>query len=106
MSIRFIKLRRARRLPALLLAACVAGGLALPTAASAMPIDNGPTPRTAAPEPIGAPVPPEVRTVIRGTGDDTLAIVVAGAALLVAMTSAGYSAIKLAPLRRVRRASS
>ena len=53
-----------------------------------MPIDNGPTPRKAGAGPIGEPAAPEVRTVIRSTGD-TLAIVLAGSALLVALTSAG-----------------
>jgi hypothetical protein len=36
----------------------------------------------------------------------TPAIVVAGAALLVGMASAGYSAVRLATLRPVRRAGS
>jgi hypothetical protein len=75
--------------------ACVlAGALALPAAASAMPIDNGPGPaHHSAPA-----APPQVRTVVQSS-DDTLPIAVAGAALLVAMASAGYSVIRLAPLR-------
>jgi hypothetical protein len=105
MSPRFTMRSRARQLRALLIAACVASALALPATASAMPIDNGPASQTAGPGPTGDPVSPEVRTVIKSTGD-TLAIIVAGAALLVAMTSAGYSAVKLAPPRTARRASS
>jgi hypothetical protein len=76
--------------------ACVAGTLALPAAASAMPIDNGRV------VPAKTPAPPAaVRTIVQST-DDTLPIAVAGAALLVAMASAGYSVIGLAPLRAAR----
>jgi hypothetical protein len=95
MSTQFTERWRGRQLRALLLAACVAGVLALPTAASAMPIDNRPGAHTTSAGPIGSPASPEVRTVIQSSGQ-TLAIVLAGAALLVAMTSAGYSAVKLA----------
>jgi hypothetical protein len=105
MSTQFTERRRGRQLRALLLAACVAGALALPTAASAMPIDNRPTPHTTSAGPTGASASPELRTVIQSSGH-TLAIVLAGAALLVAMTSAGYSAAKLAPLRPARRPGS
>jgi hypothetical protein len=78
-----------------LIAACVvAGTLVLPAAASAMPIDNGPPPRAKSSE----PPPPVVRTIVQSS-DDTLPIALAGVALLVAMTSAGYSVIRLAPLR-------
>lgn len=87
-----------RPLRALLLAACLAGALALPAAASAMPADNGPAQRAAAPAPLDVPASPEVRTVIRDTGDD-VATILAGAALLVAIASAGYSAVRLQPLR-------
>jgi hypothetical protein len=76
-----------------LTAAAVAAMLVLPAGASAMPIDNGRPvpPKTQAP-------PPAARTVVESS-DDTLPIAVAGAALLVALASAGYSAIRLAPLR-------
>jgi hypothetical protein len=90
MSIRFIG-----RLRALLLATCLAGALALPTAAFAMPIDNGPAPSNA---PVSAPASPQIHTIIERTGD-TLAIALAGAALLVAMASAGYIAVRLTPRR-------
>jgi hypothetical protein len=105
MSTRFLMRSRARQLRAVVIAACVASALALPATAFAMPIDNRPAPHTAGPGSTGDPVSPEVRTVIRTSGD-TLAIIVAGAALLVAMTSAGYSAVRLATLRPARRASS
>jgi energy-converting hydrogenase Eha subunit A len=88
----------------LLLAICVTAALGLPAVASAMPVDNGPAPPLADPAPTVAAAP-QVRTIIRDTGN-TLAIVVAGAALLVAVTTAGYSALRLAPLAEVRRASS
>jgi hypothetical protein len=93
MSPRSIAHRRA-----LLLAACLAGGLGLPPAASAMPIDNGPAPQTT---PGAQPPAPEVRTVIREDGQP-LAIVLGGAALVVALTSAGYSAVRLSALRPAR----
>jgi hypothetical protein len=87
--------------PRRLAAVCVAAGtLALPAAASAMPIDNGPPP---SPKTAAAP-PPVVHTVVESS-DDTLPIAVAGVALLVAMTSAGYSIVRLAPLRAARRTS-
>jgi hypothetical protein len=105
MSTQFTERWRGRQLRALLLAACVAGVFALPTAASAVPIDNRPAPHTTSAGPTGGPASPEVRTVIQGSGH-TLAIILAGAALLVAMTSAGYSAVKLAPHRPARRAGS
>jgi hypothetical protein len=97
MSTRFTLRSRARQLRASLIVACVASALALPATAFAMPIDNRPAPHAAGPDRVS----PEVRTVIRTTGD-TLAIIVAGAALLVAMTSAGYSAVKLAGPRPAR----
>jgi precorrin-4 methylase len=78
-------------------AACIAGTLVLPTAASAMPIDNG---RPAPPQTIDTP-PPTARTIVQNT-DDTLAIALAGAALVVALSSAGYSALRLAPLGAAR----
>jgi hypothetical protein len=78
--------------PRILPAAIVAVSLLLPAAASAMPIDNRPPPS------VRHAAPPPTRTVIETT-DDTLPIAVAGAALLVAMASAGYSAVRLAPLR-------
>lgn len=78
-----------------LAAACVvAGTFAVPAAASAMPIDNGPPPS----HKVAAAPPPQVRTIVQSS-DDTLPIAVAGAALLVALTSAGYSVVRLAPLR-------
>jgi hypothetical protein len=69
----------------------VAGALALPGTALAMPIDNGPPP--------GPPRPIETVTIVRDA-DDTLPIALASAALLLAMGTAGYSAVRLAPLRR------
>jgi hypothetical protein len=72
----------------------VAGTLALPAAASAMPIDNGPPPSHPTTE---APSPPVIRTVVQRS-DDTLPIALAGAALLVAMASAGYSVTRRAAL--------
>jgi hypothetical protein len=80
-----------------LVAACVvAGTLAVPAAAPAMPIDNGPAPNRTT-----EPAPPVVRTIVQSS-DDTLPIAVAGAALLVAMASAGYSSLRLAPLRAAK----
>jgi hypothetical protein len=80
--------------------ACIlAGTLAVPATAAAMPVDNGPPP-VAHDTSDQAPAP-VVRTIVRST-DDTLPIAVAGVALLVAMTSAGYSAVRLAPLRTAR----
>jgi hypothetical protein len=81
----------ARRLAA---ACAVAGTLAVPAAASAMPIDNGPPPSPAA----AATPPPQIRTIVQSS-DDTLPIAVAGAALLIAVASAGYSVTRRAPLR-------
>jgi hypothetical protein len=75
----------------------VAVALAVPAAASAMPIDNGPPPSHTTTE---AP-PPVVHTIVHST-DDTLPIALAGVALLVAMASAGYSTLRLAPLRAAR----
>jgi hypothetical protein len=84
-----------------LAAACaVAGTLALPAAATAMPIDYG----RPVPPKTGSPPPPAAaptRTVVE-TSDDTLPIALAGAALLIAVSSAGYSAMRLAPLRAAR----
>ena len=82
-----------------LAAACVvAGTLALPAAATAMPIDyGGPVPPKSSSPPAAAPT----RTVVQSS-DDALPIVLAGAALLVAMSSAGYSALRVAPLRTAR----
>jgi hypothetical protein len=79
-----------------LAAAIVAGSLAAPAAALAMPIDyNRPVPpKTASPAP-----PPAPRTIVE-SGDETLPIARAGAALLVAMSTAGYSVLRLAPLRQ------
>jgi hypothetical protein len=94
MHIRLIA--RARRLRALALGICIAAAVALPTAAAGMPIDNGPK-TTQAP---GHPVAPEIRTVVESS-DATWAIVIAGAALLVAMASACYSTLRLASQRRV-----
>jgi hypothetical protein len=76
-----------------LTAGVIAGALSLPATAAAMPIDNG----TPAVHHTSAP-PSQVRTVVQSS-DDTLPLVLAGAALLVAMASAGYSAIRVAPLR-------
>jgi hypothetical protein len=79
---------------------CVAAALTLPAAAaSAMPIDNGPPPLPhshAAPQtaPRAAPV---VRTVTRTT-TDTPALALAGAALAVAMATAGYCVVRLSRL--------
>jgi hypothetical protein len=80
-------------IPRRLVAASVAAAaLALPAAASAMPIDNGGPPVVHHTSP-----PPEVvRTVVHDS-DGTLPIALAGAALLVAMASAGYSAVNRAP---------
>ena len=79
--------------PRTLAAGVVAGALLLPAAASAMPIDSGrPAPHRTAP----AAPPPLTRTVVE-TSDDTVAIAVAGAALLVALASAGYSARRPTP---------
>jgi hypothetical protein len=69
-----------------------------------MPVDNGPAPPMADPAPTVAAAP-QVRTIMRDSGN-TVAIVVAGAALLVAVTTAGYSVLRLAPLGGLRRASS
>jgi hypothetical protein len=80
-------------IPRRLVAASVAAtALALPAAASAMPIDNGGPPavhRT-------SPPPPEIRTVVHDS-NETLPLALAGAALLVAMASAGYSVANRAP---------
>jgi hypothetical protein len=77
-----------------LAAAVVTGALAAPAAASAMPIDYGrPVPPKTA-----SPAPAAPRTIVQSR-DETLPIALAGAALLVAMSTAGYSALRLAPLR-------
>jgi hypothetical protein len=81
---------------------CLAAALTLPAAAaSAMPIDNGPPPL---PHSHAAPqaAPPVVRTITRTTSD-TPALALAGAALAVAMASAGYCAVRLSRLRPDRR---
>jgi hypothetical protein len=79
-----------------LAAACiVTGTLALPAAASAMPTDIG------RPAPPKTTAPPPPRTIVESV-DNTLPLAVAGAALLVAMSSAGHSALRLAPLRAAR----
>jgi hypothetical protein len=84
-------------IPRRLVAACVvAGALAVPAAAPAMPIDNGPAPNRT-----GEPPPPAVRTIVQSS-DDTLPTALAGVALLVALASAGYSSIRLAPLRAAK----
>ena len=74
-----------------LAAALVAGSLALPATAAAMPIDYG---RPVPPKPTPAPA----HIVVERSGD-ALPIALAGVALLVAMSSAGYSVLRLAPLR-------
>jgi hypothetical protein len=80
-----------------LVAACVvAGALAVPAAAPAMPIDNGPAPNRTS-----EPPPPAVRTIVQSS-DDTLPTALAGVALLVALASAGYSSVRLAPLRAAK----
>ena len=76
-----------------LAAALVAGSLALPATAAAMPIDYG---RPVPPQPTPAPAPAHI--VVERSGD-ALPIALAGVALLVAMSSAGYSVLRLAPLR-------
>lgn len=77
-----------------LAAALVAGSLALPTTAAAMPLDNG---RGVPPKSTPAPTRPVVQSA-----DETLPLALAGAALLVALSSAGYSVLRLAPLRAAR----
>jgi hypothetical protein len=74
-----------------LAAAAVAGSLALPATAAAMPLDNG---RVVPPKPTPAPT----RVIVRSS-PDALPIALAGAALLVAVSSAGWSVLRLAPLR-------
>lgn len=76
-----------------LAAALVAGSLALPATATAMPLDNG---RVVPPKPTPAPAPAPI--VVERSGD-ALPIALAGAALLVAVSSAGYSVLRLAPIR-------
>jgi hypothetical protein len=90
-------MRRTPRLRALVATAGVACTLAAPAAASAMPIDSGRPSLHAAPSAPAAE--PQVRTVVL-SHDDALPIVVAGAALLVAMASAGYSVLRAARERR------
>jgi hypothetical protein len=89
--------RRTPHLRALLATASVACALAAPAAASAMPIDSGRPSLHAAPSAPAAE--PQVRTVVLSR-DEALPIVVAGAALLVAMASAGYSVLRVARVRR------
>ena len=56
-----------------------------------MPLDNG---RVVPPKPTPAPA----HILVERPGD-ALPIALAGAALLVAMSSAGYSVLRLAPIR-------
>jgi uncharacterized protein HemX len=74
-----------------LLSLILTAALLLPGAAFAMPIDNGPTPSQTSTAP---PPPPQVHTIVRETGD-TLAIVLAGVAVAVAIGSAAYTALRL-----------
>jgi hypothetical protein len=84
--------RPCARRPRALTLAFVVAALAFPPVASAMPIDNGPAPEVTT-------APPEVRTVVQSPSD-TLPIALSGTALLLAAATAGYSAVRLAPLRR------
>jgi hypothetical protein len=82
----------------LLLITCVAAALVLPAAAaSAMPVDNGPAPLHQRPASARAlPAAPAVRTVtITRTSGDTFTLVLAGAALAVALGTAGFSVVRL-----------
>jgi hypothetical protein len=84
-----------------LIALLTTAAFLLPASASAMPLDNGPAPPMANGTPAApatAPAP-QSRTIIRDNGD-ALPIVIAGTALLVALTTAGYSTLRLAPARR------
>jgi hypothetical protein len=75
-----------RLLPFLLVAALV-----LPAGAAAMPIDNGPTPHVRHTSP-----PQPTRTIVRTSHDgETLAIVLAGIAVLLAAATATYTAVRV-----------
>jgi hypothetical protein len=81
-------------MPSRLTAVLLAAALLLPATALAMPIDPGPMP-----DPQRAP---EVRTVVR-TGEATLAVALAGLAVVVATASAAYTVLRLrAPLGEAR----
>lgn len=78
-----------------LLPILLAVALLLPATAAAMPIDNGPTPQ------VRHTSPPPTRTIVQ-TSNDTLAIALAGIAVLLAGATAAYTAVRLprtAPLR-------
>ena len=96
--------KRKRSMRARALAAFVLALLAVPAASSAMlpppdpPSHHGSAVATldgSAPQPVR-----DVRTVVTGRGDQTVAIVLGAAALAVALGGAGYVALRVRPMLR------
>jgi hypothetical protein len=87
---------RLTRRTATVLAALLIAVAALPTLASARPM-NGPGYEPVAPS---TPAETVVRTVVTESSVPALPIALAGAALIVAIAGSGYAMVRIAPLRR------
>jgi hypothetical protein len=72
--------------------------IALPGVASARPADDSTGPRSQLVAEPSTPAPTVVRTVIKDDAP-TLAIALAGAALLIAIAGTGYALVRIAPIR-------
>lgn len=93
--------RFTRRSTALLTTLLIA--LALPVAASARPIYDGPgyqLPVRSTPAELSTPAATVVRTVVKEEAVRALPIALAGAALLIAIAGTGYVVVRVAPPRR------